>query len=135
MNTHPSHPYIKNVNEIYTQGVKYSSPIYSIIDDPSHLYVYESDVFVSDETRIFTIAMPDGYTVEDIDQIYEYDNLLLCLDDGSIFFRDDAEPDTEWEFLEEVSELNKDGHIVDFAISLIDIYVLCDDMYVYELDY
>lgn len=136
MNTHPGHAYLKNVNQIYAQGVQYASPIYSIIDDPNHLYVYDGLIF-SDDTPLFSMPMPEGYTVNDIKEIYENDNILLCLNDGTVFFRDDADPACyEWELLEEVTELNKAGHIIDFAApSTVDIWALCDDMYIYELDY
>lgn len=132
-NTHPGHPYLKNVDEIYGSGIEYSSPIFSVIDDPENLYTYEFDILFSEETELLTMPMPEGYTTADIKQIYENDDILLCLTDGSVFFRDSAEPDYEWEFLEKVTELNKEGHIIDFAISY-DILALCDDMYLYELD-
>ena len=81
------------------------------------------------------IILPDGYTVDDIDQVmsesFNYD-LMLVMNDKKVYH---YKNEKEWVELTYISQLNKENHIVEMKREIFDtLLVLCDDGYLYEYD-
>lgn len=132
--TNSNYGLIDNVEKIYANGssIYYKHPFYSKISDTNNLYVRESG-FTS--TTTYTIALPTGYTTEDIKELHAVEEIIMVMNDGNVYYKEDAEETSSWELVEELTNLNKDNHIISIVEANTQMLILCDDNNLYELDY
>lgn len=80
------------------------------------------------------VKLPDGYNISDIKAMYDIyigEKLLLYTKDNKFYFFNNS----KWEELLELSNMRKENHIVNIVEdSGLDIYILCDDGYLYSLN-
>lgn len=132
--TNSNYGLISNVEKIYANGSStyYKHPFYSKISDVNNLYVRESGLT---STTTYTIALPTGYTTEDIKELHAVEEIIMVMNDGNIYYKEDAEETSSWELVEELTNLNKDNHIISIVETNTQMLILCDDNNLYELDY
>lgn len=63
------------------------------------------------------------------------EEIILVMNDGNVYYKEDAQDTSSWELVEELTNLNKGSHIISIAENSSDILILCDDNNLYELDY
>lgn len=124
---------ISDVDKTYASGsvIYYMQPFYSLNSDSYHLYVREG---ITDQVT-HPIPLPEGYETSDIQELHAVQEVLLVMNDGNIYYMEDATEGGSWELVEELTELNKEGHIKSFAETNTAILILCDDNYLYKLYY
>lgn len=132
--TNSNYGLINNVEKIYANGSStyYKHPFYSKISDVNNLYVRESKLT---STTTYTIALPTGYTTEDIKELHAVEEIIMVMNDGNIYYKEDAEETSSWELVEELTNLNKDNHIISIVETNTQMLMLCDDNNLYEIDY
>lgn len=132
--TNSNYGLINNVEKIYANGSStyYKHPFYSKISDVNNLYVRESGLT---STTTYTIALPTGYTTEDIKELHAVEEIIMVMNDGNIYYKEDAEETSSWELVEELTNLNKDNHIISIVETNTQMLMLCDDNNLYEIDY
>lgn len=132
--TNSNYGLINNVEKIYADGnsTYYKHPFYSKISDVNNLYVRESGLT---STATYTIALPTGYTTEDIKELHAVEEIIMVMNDGNVYYKEEAEETSSWELVEELTNLNKDNHIISIVETNTQMLILCDDNNLYELDY
>ena len=109
-----------------------NSPIFSKKNDTTALYYY----YDSEE---FSIKLVDGYTVNDIKKVIVSDNVVMLMNDSSVYTGtlENNIIGTKLVKHEEASKLGAEGKIIDITVSdrtSFPKYVLvCDDNCLYEL--
>lgn len=135
--TERTYKIINNADEILADATitYYLKPFYSIKGDNKNIYVREVDYSsVSSITSPIStkVALPDNYEVDDIKGIHVVKEILLETDDGNVFYKEEASEDAQWEKIEELTELNKESHIIKIVDTYSSFLVLCDDGYLYR---
>lgn len=132
--TNSNYGLIKDVEKIYADGspTYYKHPFYSKITDSNNLYVRDRGLT---STTTYTISLPEGYITEDIQELHAVEELILVMNDGNVYYKEDAEDSSSWEIVKELTNLNKDNHIISIVETNTQILILCDDNNLYELEY
>lgn len=132
--TNSNYGLINDVEKIYADGSStyYKHPFYSKTSDVNNIYVRESGLT---STTTYTIALPTGYTTEDIKELHAVEEIIMVMNDGNIYYKEDAEETSSWELAEELTNLNKDNHIISIVETNTQMLILCDDNNLYEIDY
>lgn len=83
-----------------------------------------------------SINLPNGYNTSNIKNIIleDYDEILIEFNDKKIFKISVDEDEVEHKYLEELSKLNVENHIIKIDYGDWEYLVLCDDGQMYELD-
>lgn len=115
----------KDVDTIYAQSyvtTYTTTPVYSKVDDEKAVYsVAPGASIVSAEDNIeIAFPMPDNHVPSEIKDIFNsYGALVFVFDNGDTYITEDIEKTGTTEYkmtkLEEVSEMNADGKIVDMT--------------------
>ena len=132
--TNSNYGLINNVEKIYANGSStyYKHPFYSKISDANNLYVREGGLT---STTTYTIALPTGYTTGDIKDLHAVEEIIMVMNDGNVYYMEDAKETSSWTLVEELTNLNKDNHIISIVETNTQMLILCDDNNLYELDY
>lgn len=142
-----SKPIAENVDTVYAQSyitTYATTPIYSKVDDDKAVYsvVPGASIVSSDDNVEVAFTMPDSHVPSEIKDIFDsYGALVFVFDNGDTYITEDVEKTGTTEYtmtkLEEVSEMNADGKIVDMtgggSIMEKYVYMLTDtnELYVY----
>lgn len=130
LNANSNYGTIDNVDNTYLYS-NLNTNIYTVTSDKENIYI-RTGMLDNFETK--KVKLPDGYNISDIKAMYDIyigEKLLLYTKDNKFYFFNNS----KWEELLELSNMRKENHIVNIVEdSGLDIYILCDDGYLYSLN-
>ena len=125
-------PRITDVAKIFDVGrLRYGGGevLYEKVGDSANIYGFN---FLTEEMN-FTIPLPEGYTTADVAQLETAQTgIMIRFSDNSIYLAEAKAPTTLL-LSEELTALNKDGHILKI-LGEEEIFVLMDDNQLYNVD-
>ncbi len=136
----PSSPLLSNVERVIAPNdvsTYLTVPIHSKVGDSSNLYAAACGADLLDTADNFeiTFPLPDGHTPEEVSDVFRAaDKLVFVFTDGGTYYTEDIEEEDRSSYdmirLDDVSQLNADGSILDMAgVTVFDdnLYLLMDD--------
>ena len=118
-------PVITNIDELYVSSYMatyMATPIYSKVGDETTVYSMAPGASLSESEDNLEISflMPDGHVPSEIKEVSEsYGMLIFVFSNGDTYITNEIEDDKQTEYqmtrLDEISELNADGKVIDMV--------------------
>lgn len=142
-----NHAIASDVSQVYCGNGVWTTtlPIYSKASDSGKIYtsVLGEDWLDSSDDIEITFVLPDGHTTEEIKTVFgSVDYPMLEFSNGDVYFTEEIDSESEKEYtftkMENVSELNSQGHILKMVgptWSNDYLYMLMDDNNLYYIEF